>query len=250
MKKSAESVSTAVRMVRDELTGTLRPVGERPVDYELTSVGMHVSIGTLYDCAAGWKVLRVGRIPEAGDNSVELKYSADGQYPDDSKSTRRLLVLSPDGDTELPKEMRRRLCIGPDNADSAIGIQLWTGEVVHVAFIGEKEQHGCPEEGIPFHMDTVDSAIFWPIDPQGPVYMPRSWLARLDDLKAKPAPYRLLLPERLVWAFIDREAGYQDLRGALIVDFDFGDRHLEVSRDGYRETTPWRRATASTGGAK
>lgn len=141
MKKPTESVSTAVRMVRDDLTGTLRPVGERPFDYELTSVQMHTSIGTLYDCAAGWKTLRVGRRVEHGDHFVELKYSVDGAYPDDSKSTRRLLVLSADGDTQLPREMRRRLCIGPDHADSTVGVQLATGEVVHVAFIGESNPH-------------------------------------------------------------------------------------------------------------
>jgi hypothetical protein len=155
-----------------------------------------------------------------------------------------LLVLDNYGDEVLPDKIRRPV-MTTKMFHETIGIFRKTGQVVRVGFIKEKIQHiGCPEEGDPGSEEWEYSLTFWGLDLNGagdPLYLPKKYLARLDELKSRKRPFYITLWENALYSFITRDTGYDAFDKALVIDFHFDGLRLQVWGDSYREVSDWDR---------
>lgn len=144
---------------------------------------------------------------------------------------RHLLVLDNYGahDGGLPVEVGNCLGLAFANkgASSTLAIDKSTGEVYSIGFGIEQRQV---------------IAIVWAFAPDGetPFKLPRVAVQELDQLKSCKRPFRLALDMAALCSFITQETGYQELRKAVTLVFDFKPKNLELQANMYRHVTEWK----------
>jgi hypothetical protein len=154
----------------------------------------------------------------------------------------KLLILDNYGDEVISDGIRKKI-MQASTFSQTLGIFHKTGEIVRIAFMKERVKvHGCSEEGEPDSEEDQFSVQFWSFECDGgkPLFLPKSYLKRIDELKSKKRPFYITLPEQSFYAFHDRWASYADLQKSIIIDLHFNGARIQVWGDSYREVTSWR----------
>ena len=73
------------------------------------------------------------------------------------------------------------------------------------------------------------------------IKVPKRFLKRLDELMSKKRPFSLGLTEDAWRGLWDREIGFRDLEGDLVVNLSFDRKQLQVWGAAYREVAYWSR---------
>ena len=182
----------------------------------------------VYDCGHGWTKY---------DSNVRVPGS-DKLFNFDMPLGKKgaILVLDNYGDEVLPSRIRRQIMNDKMFANT-IGIHRKTGEIVNVGFI-EEYIADLSEEGT----TTKTAGTFWSFGTGGVgerLFVPKSHLRRLDELKSKKRPFNLSVFERTVFEFMTRWASYAELQRDLVVELEFDGRSLQVWGDNCREVSRW-----------
>ncbi len=138
---------------------------------------------------------------------------------------RTWLILDPYGDELLSSEMSLR-ATGVESLSFCLAIDREDG-VLYRAHFGQDKRTNY------VRLSRMD------------LWLPKSYLGRLDELKSCKRPFYLTFTDRTFADFIEREIGYQDLHYRVVVDLDFRPLRLQVTGShggshGYREVSNWR----------
>jgi len=148
-----------------------------------------------------------------------------------------LLVLDNYGAEHLPKEIEKRMLQGctTDNdprTGVTLGIDRKTGDIFLVGFGREGRE-------------TI--AIVWNIDTHRGsnerLVVPKELLrsqTTLNTLMSKKRPFYLTLDVHGLFAFIEREIGYQELEKYLTVGLNLDPQTVEISETGHRKVGSWK----------
>jgi hypothetical protein len=167
----------------------------------------------------------------AGDICLvkEDTYTPDEKYLDNYYVTvikedkeEKVLILDNYGDEWLTGKIRKRL-FGTKN--HTIGLNTSDG---HIYLVSASAEPGSDVYDL-FLSDFANDT---------PIFLPKGYLSKLDELKSCKRPYVLYIAPWAMMHFMDRDFGYDKLIEHLIIQFDF-DPYLEVYNDSYRTVTAW-----------
>jgi len=190
-------------------------------------------ISHAYDCGNGWREYPVHVTAPASDRLFNF------DVPLGKRKADAILVLDNYGDELVPERIRRQ--IGCDRLfATTVGIHRKTGEVLHVGFIEDRFEahHGVSIECAPI---VYVGMTFWSfgLNVDERLFVPKSYLRRIDELKNKKRPFLLTIADHAVFNFLTRWASYADLARNIMVDFHFDGARLQVWTDRYREVGNW-----------
>jgi len=174
----------------------------------------------VYLCSEAWKPLETHTdIPDSRhlfNFNVEAKAKG-------SRERRQFLVLDNYGDEILPNRVLKRV-LNMGMFQYNLVIDRKDGILYTAQFVQESSRYAM----------TLAR-----LDPRHPLKLPRKFLGRLNELMSQKRPYYLSIWEPTVWAFVDREMGYQALRENLLVDLNFNQQRVQVWGDSYRTVGGW-----------
>lgn len=178
-------------------------------------------LSRVYLCSEGWKALRASAPVPPDSKLMNFDVVAGA-----GKGVRRFLVLDNYGDEIIPSELSK-VVHGHEMFDFNLAIDRASGGIHTVIFY---------REGRVFSMATAQLEHG---DKQEPVFLPKKYLGRLDELRNKKRPYLLTCWDQAMWGVLSRWEGYSALRANLVVDLHFDRRRLQVWGDAHREVTSW-----------
>lgn len=181
---------------------------------------MHGRLVTkVYLCDQGWKALSTRTKTPDTTKLFNFEVSA-GR----GKEAKTLLVLDNYGDETIPSALFDRLfCMGV--FDFNLAVDKTDGTLFTAQFAQEGRTYVMTVAALMANGKSLQ--------------LPKKFVGRVNELKSKKRPYYLSCQEGTLWGFIDREAGFNDIRENLVVDLHFDRRRLQVWGDSYREVSPW-----------